>query len=88
VVYDKFELPESITLDQILEFNKRFIQQSRAYNNPTVLCPNPDHQQPRDEEMKLEGSQKNYLLVPLKLTGDELDYEFDDQCVLQMIGKG
>lgn len=36
--------------------------------------------------MKLEGNDKNYMLVPLRATS-KLDYEFDADCVLQMIGE-
>jgi|LauGreDrversion4_2_1035121.scaffolds.fasta_scaffold282630_2 hypothetical protein len=36
--------------------------------------------------MNLQLNDKNYLLVPLKRSTEGLDYTFDSQSVLQMIG--
>ena len=36
--------------------------------------------------MSLELNDKNYLLVPLRRSTEGLDYTFDSQSVLQMIG--
>lgn len=36
--------------------------------------------------MNLDGSDKNYLIVPLLKCSDGLNYQIDAKCVLRMVG--
>ena len=75
-------------MDDVLEFNSKIGGQAQALLNPSMfnLGVKAD-----PIVFDLQGSQKNYLLVPLKLdeteAGSGLTYRIDSETILQMTDK-
>lgn len=84
-------MPPLLTLQDIVKFNEIYLAQAKAYSNPTYLHPGNENVRSDDfgaVKLDLITSDKNYLLVPLKLCSkDILKYKIDVDSVLQMIGK-
>ena len=83
-----FSFPEGVTMDDVLEFNSKIGGQAQALLNPSMFNLGVKAE---PITFDLQGSQKNYLLVPLKLDEAEADsgltYRIDSETILQMTDK-
>lgn len=75
-----FEMPKDVTVQELVDFNSRLMAQIWAVLFPSQLQPG---QRSVPIGLELNGSSKNYLLVPLKLIEQysTLAYEIDFETI-------
>ena len=78
-----FSWPEGLTIDDLVEFNKKILGQVWALQNPSVFQAGIKLD---EHNFDLKNSSKNYLFIPLKLVTSLQDepsfsYEIDFETV-------